>query len=146
MPAALGCVLSLGGLVLQCPAWSVPHRSQDGAGVFASAAAARREVQADEDDRHRASPAGQVHAGGDPADREGAPGDAQRCHHPHHEVGAAQARGTQGEGETRAEICRPGGMGEPCRVRSGWNCPFAKSSFHFLALDPLQFCFISTWS
>lgn len=42
-----------------------------------------------------------------------------------------------------------GGMGEPCRVRLGWNCPLAKNSFHFLTsdvvLDPLQFCFISTW-
>lgn len=91
--------------MLQCPARSLLHRSQDGAGVFASAAAARREVQADEDDRHRPSPTGQVHAGGDPADREGAPDDAQRCHHPHHKVGAPQARGPQGKGETRVEIC-----------------------------------------
>lgn len=97
---------------LLCPA----PRPQDGAGVFAGAAAAGREVQADEDDRHRAPPAGQVHAGGDPADREGAPDDAQRGHHPHNQVGAAQARGAQGEGEKRSEICRTSGMWEPCRV------------------------------
>lgn len=91
---------------LQSPAPSLPCRPQDGAGVFTSAAAAGREVQADEDDRGWPSPAGQVHSGGDPADREGAPDDAQRCHHPHHKVGAPQARGAQGEGEKRSEICR----------------------------------------
>lgn len=148
MPAAVGCVLCLGGSVLRCPARSVLPRCQDGAGVPASAAAARREVQADEDDRHRPSPAGQVHAGGDPADREGAPGDAQRCHHQDNEVGAPQARGAQGKGEMWSEICRTSGVGEPCGVHLGWNCPFAKSSFHFLAsdvvLDTLQFCFISS--
>lgn len=95
------------------------RRPQDGAGVFTGTAAARREVQADEDDRHRPPPAGQVHAGGDPADREGAPDDAQRCHHPHNQVGAPQARGAQGKGEKRSEICRTGGMWEPCGVRVG---------------------------
>lgn len=90
-----------------------PRRPQDGAGVFTSAAAAGREVQADEDDRHRPSPPGQIHAGGDPADREGAPDDAQRCHHPHHQVGAPQARGAQGQGEERWEIRSSGGCGSP---------------------------------
>lgn len=101
------------------PARSLPDRPQDSAGVFTSAAAAGREVQADEDDRRRPSPAGQVHAGGDPADREGAPDDAQRCHDPDNKMGAPQARGAQGKGEKRSEILSPSRMLEPCRVHLG---------------------------